>query len=79
METAQKAPARFAARSPKVSRATCIMSQTVHKQTTNCSSMIVIAEANESLPKTRNTAATRVGYPGAINAVGPVLIPNGEL
>ena len=78
-ETAQNAPARVAVRESSISVATRIISQIVSRLMTICSPVIANAEAKVSLPKSRNMAAIRVGYPGATMAVGPVEPPNGEL
>src|ERR1035441_6545975 len=53
-ETAQNAPATVAARESSISLATCIISQMVSRLTTICNPVIASAEANVSLPKTRN-------------------------
>jgi len=69
-ETAQNAPARMAVRSSSNCRQRRIMSQMVTRLTRICRAMMAIFRGEVYVPKTKNTAAMRMGYPGAIMAVG---------
>jgi hypothetical protein len=60
-ETAQNAPARMAVRSSSDWRQMRIISQMVKRATRICRAMMAISEAKEYVPKTKKTAAMRMG------------------
>src|ERR1700722_11539033 len=74
-EMAQTHPATVAVRVSSIWRAICMISQMVTRLIRMFDQMMTMAEAKVSLPKRRKIPAMRVGYPGAMNAVGPVENP----